>query len=114
MRLLDLTVLLIYLLGTLGFGLWIGRRSKNPIDFTTGGGRLPSWALGLSIFGTYVSAFSFLALPGKSFDSNWNFFAFSLTIPLLAWVADRKSTRLNSSHALISYAVFCLKKKKNK
>ena len=25
---------------------------------------------------------------------------------------DRKSTRLNSSHALISYAVFCLKKKK--
>src|SRR3712207_7631311 len=27
---------------------------------------------------------------------------------------DRKSTRLNSSHAIISYAVFCLKKKKNK
>src|SRR3712207_7646098 len=29
------------------------------------------------------------------------------------WVKDRKSTRLNSSHANISYAVFCLKKKKN-
>src|SRR3712207_8869955 len=29
-------------------------------------------------------------------------------------VKDRKSTRLNSSHANISYAVFCLKKKKNK
>src|SRR3712207_8598905 len=29
-------------------------------------------------------------------------------------VLDRKSTRLNSSHANISYAVFCLKKKKNK
>src|SRR5437588_7678642 len=29
-------------------------------------------------------------------------------------VADRKSTRLNSSHTVISYAVFCLKKKKNK
>src|SRR3712207_7555353 len=28
-------------------------------------------------------------------------------------VADRKSTRLNSSHANISYAVFCLKKKNN-
>src|SRR5258708_25067120 len=27
---------------------------------------------------------------------------------------DRKSTRLNSSHQIISYAVFCLKKKKNK
>src|SRR2546426_5736841 len=31
-----------------------------------------------------------------------------------AVVADRKSTRLNSSHLVISYAVFCLKKKKIK
>src|SRR3712207_6909759 len=31
-----------------------------------------------------------------------------------AAVEDRKSTRLNSSHANISYAVFCLKKKKKK
>src|SRR3989454_8760024 len=30
------------------------------------------------------------------------------------WIRDRKSTRLNSSHLVISYAVFCLKKKKNK
>src|SRR5256885_3455082 len=30
----------------------------------------------------------------------------------VATVADRKSTRLNSSHLVISYAVFCLKKKK--
>src|SRR3712207_7240222 len=29
-----------------------------------------------------------------------------------SWKGDRKSTRLNSSHANISYAVFCLKKKK--
>src|SRR3712207_7156060 len=43
--------------------------------------------------------------------------------PVIAWNSgsfaeasdgvDRKSTRLNSSHANISYAVFCLKKKKN-
>src|SRR3712207_8198669 len=32
---------------------------------------------------------------------------------LLIGTPDRKSTRLNSSHAHISYAVFCLKKKKN-
>src|SRR3712207_7031537 len=31
---------------------------------------------------------------------------------MLARISDRKSTRLNSSHANISYAVFCLKKKK--
>src|SRR2546426_5291328 len=30
----------------------------------------------------------------------------------ISWMRDRKSTRLNSSHLVISYAVFCLKKKK--
>src|SRR5258707_12073303 len=38
-----------------------------------------------------------------------------LTTFAFSWLAiDRKSTRLNSSHANISYAVFCLKKKKRK
>src|SRR5207248_10409779 len=37
-----------------------------------------------------------------------------LEVRLLEVVSDRKSTRLNSSHRTISYAVFCLKKKKNK
>src|SRR5688572_32442668 len=35
------------------------------------------------------------------------------SIPVDAESVDRKSTRLNSSHSQISYAVFCLKKKKN-
>src|SRR2546427_7748067 len=44
--------------------------------------------------------------------------AFLTTIPdsdssLSTGTIDRKSTRLNSSHSQISYAVFCLKKKKN-
>src|SRR5207249_8258508 len=38
----------------------------------------------------------------------------SSTIDLAARRIDRKSTRLNSSHVSISYAVFCLKKKTNK
>src|SRR3712207_7496448 len=36
-----------------------------------------------------------------------------LSVSLSSRSPDRKSTRLNSSHANISYAVFCLKKKKN-
>src|SRR5438552_13339751 len=41
----------------------------------------------------------------------------ALLVPLAtrhAPLSDRKSTRLNSSHQIISYAVFCLKKKKKK
>src|SRR2546426_2545596 len=37
-----------------------------------------------------------------------------ITKDVLKNLEDRKSTRLNSSHLVISYAVFCLKKKKNK
>src|SRR2546422_4578156 len=35
-------------------------------------------------------------------------------LPMIHMTRDRKSTRLNSSHGYISYAVFCLKKKKKK
>src|SRR2546430_10582718 len=35
-----------------------------------------------------------------------------VTSSIAVWRPDRKSTRLNSSHSQISYAVFCLKKKK--
>src|SRR3712207_1976088 len=41
----------------------------------------------------------------------WEFPVFWYSMPSI--LQDRKSTRLNSSHANISYAVFCLKKKKN-
>src|SRR2546427_9307939 len=38
----------------------------------------------------------------------------ALTLAAIYAGSDRKSTRLNSSHSQISYAVFCLKKKKKK
>src|SRR5258707_5724574 len=41
------------------------------------------------------------------------FHSFHSQFPRLLTFIDRKSTRLNSSHANISYAVFCLKKKEN-
>src|SRR2546422_2719016 len=48
-------------------------------------------------------------------DSQRNFLRVVARRSLLSWrERDRKSTRLNSSHGYISYAVFCLKKKKNK
>src|SRR3712207_8877484 len=49
------------------------------------------------------------------FTVNFSWIAVAFTSALLGFFAllDRKSTRLNSSHANISYAVFCLKKKKN-
>src|SRR5947207_9840524 len=41
-------------------------------------------------------------------------FGQSAVVLMSSGIGDRKSTRLNSSHTVISYAVFCLKKKKTK
>src|SRR2546430_9811260 len=54
-------------------------------------------------------------LPGWTSRGNGRkefFFRAGASGPTMASAKDRKSTRLNSSHSQISYAVFCLKKKK--
>src|SRR2546421_7874840 len=50
----------------------------------------------------------------KAVDKTPGFKQWNVTSIVQGWVKDRKSTRLNSSHDQISYAVFCLKKKKKK
>lgn len=53
------------------------------------GRKLPGWVIGFSIFGTFLSSISFLALPGKAYSDNWNGFVFSLSLPLAAFIATR-------------------------
>src|SRR5205807_8225244 len=62
----------------------------------------------LPIFNSHRSRHSDFILNGLSFDFS------ELHADRLQPFRDRKSTRLNSSHLVISYAVFCLKKKKKK
>jgi SSS family solute:Na+ symporter len=83
---LDALVLIVYFAATLAVGLSFWKKSRSVAGFTAANGSLPGWVTGLSILGTYVSSISFLALPGKAYASNWNFFVFSLSVPLAAWV----------------------------
>ncbi len=85
----DLAVLALYLVGVTGFGCWFYSRNRNSERYMSAGRSLPGWAVGLSIFGSYVSSISFLANPGRSYAGNWNPFVFALTLPLAAWVAVR-------------------------
>ena len=89
MPIFDLAIFLVYMLAIVGFGISFSFKKRSASDFTTGGGRLPAWAIGMSIFATFVSSISFLALPGNAYGGNWNGFVFSLSIPLAAWVAVR-------------------------
>ncbi len=75
--------------GIVLFGASFYFKSKSPSAYTTGGGNIPGWVLGMSIFATFVSSISFLALPGKAYQSDWNGFVFSLSIPLAAYFGVR-------------------------
>ena len=83
----DILVLTLYLAAVVGLGCWLSRRNRTTNDFMAAGGTLPGWAVGLSIFGTYLSSNTFIGVPGKAYDGNWNGFVFSLSLPLAAWVA---------------------------
>lgn len=84
---IDLVVFFIITLGNVIFGASFYFKNKTSSQFTSGGGQLPSWVVGMSIFATFVSSISFLALPGKAYMSNWNALVFSFAIPIAAILA---------------------------
>ena len=86
---IDLAILVAYTLGIVLFGSWFVRRSRTPDAFMRASGAIPSWAVGFSLFGTYLSANTFLGNPGKAFGSDWNSFVFSLSLPVAALVATK-------------------------
>ncbi|MFP4283224.1 MAG: sodium:solute symporter family transporter [Opitutales bacterium] len=76
--LVDHTVVAIYLLAMVGMGAWFVRREKNTKDYFRASNRAPWWAIGMSLFATAASAISLMTMPGKSFATDWTFFAISV------------------------------------
>jgi SSS family solute:Na+ symporter len=86
---LDLIVFFGLTLGNIILGISFYFKSKTSDQFTSAGRKLPAWVVGMSIFATFVSSISFLALPGKAYMTNWNAFAFSLSLPVAAYMTVR-------------------------
>lgn len=89
LSIVDFIVFFVFIAGTLLFGCSFFSKNRNSAEYTSAGGKLPAWVVGMSIFATYVSSISFLALPGNAYMGNWNPFVFSLSIPLASWIAAR-------------------------
>ena len=87
LHLADLVIFIIITLGNVIFGASFYRKNKTSGQFTLGGGKIPAWVAGMSIFATFVSSISFLALPGKAYASNWNALVFSFSIPVASIMA---------------------------
>jgi len=86
---LDLAVIAVYLICMILVGFYFSRKNSNSDQFTKAAGSIPGWAIGLSIYATFLSSNTFLGVPGKAFGSNWNNFVFSLAMPLAAWIASK-------------------------
>jgi len=89
---LDLVVIAVYLIGTVLFGcsfFWRRRQGGDAErEFTTGGGRLPTWAVSLSVFATLVSSISFLAFPEGAYGAeNWRGWVNSIALPFATVIA---------------------------
>ena len=100
-------VLVLYVIAVMAFGCWFVRKSGTTNEFMAAGGVLPGWAVGMSIFGTYLSSNTFLGNPGKAYGGNFNAYVFTLSLPIAAWIAAkffvpfyRRSGEISAYHHL--------------
>ena len=79
---INLAVVVGYLLMIVGVGAYYALKRKTASQFMIADQTMPGWAVGLSMFGSYISSISFLANPATSFSGNWMWAGFTLVTPI--------------------------------
>ena len=87
MNTIDIIIFFIYIGGIALFGGSFFKKNKTSSSYTLGNKDIPAWVVTMSIFATFVSSISYLALPGNAFQSNWNALVFSLSLPIATLIA---------------------------
>ena len=77
-------MLFAYFVLLLFIGFFFSKRQKSTEDYFKGNGRIPWWAAGLSIFGTALSAITFIAIPAKAYSTDWSYIWLNAGILLIA------------------------------
>jgi len=87
---LNWTVLILYLLGMVYLGYYFMRRASNSSeDFFKGGGRIPWWAAGISIFATMLSAITYMSIPAKAYATDWTYYPMQICILVVSFPVIR-------------------------
>lgn len=77
---INWSVLIFYLLAMVAMGYYFMRREGDAEDFFKGGGRIPWWAAGISIYATMLSAITYMAYPAKAYATDWTYYPMLVTI----------------------------------
>lgn len=81
---LDWLVIVVYLVSMIGIGLYfyLREKRKSTSDFFVGGRSIPFWAAGVSLYAANTSSISFIAIPAKAFETNWQYLTNNLVAVL--------------------------------
>ena len=82
---INWTVLALYLAAMLGMGIYFMRKENGADDFFKGGGRIPWWAAGISIYATMLSAITYMTIPAKAYTTNWTYYPMLWMILLVSF-----------------------------
>ncbi len=81
MTTLDWTVLGVYLVGIVAFGIWAGRGNEKMDDFFLAGRGMRWWAVGLSVMATQISAITFIGTTGQAYTDGMRFLVVYFALP---------------------------------
>ncbi len=87
--LINWSVVVFYLLMMVFIGYYFMRREEGTDTFFKGGQKIPWWAAGMSIFATMLSAITYMAIPAKTYATDWKYFIMALTIFIMVWPVVR-------------------------
>ena len=73
MHYIDLIIIVTFLAGSAGFGIWQGRKNKTSSDYFTAGRSLPWLTAMFSIVATETSVLTFISIPGLAYRGDWQF-----------------------------------------
>ena len=82
-HLVDYLIIGFFLLVTLYLGLRFAKNQNTTTSFFLAKGRVPTWAIGLSLLATLISSVTFLAYPGTGYTSNWILLVQGLMVPVV-------------------------------
>ena len=82
---LNWSILVLYLAAMLGMGFYFMRKENSAEDFFKGGGRIPWWAAGISIYATMLSAITYMTIPAKAYSTDWTYYPMLWMILLVSF-----------------------------
>jgi len=103
---IDIGILILYSCALIGMGVYYTRKCRTAEQFMVAGRSIPAWAAGLAVMSAYTSSISYIATPGKAFDSNWHPIIFSLCILPVAWLVCKYAVPYYRKTQLISVYSF--------